>query len=88
MSKVMKPNISELRQAYSRGDNITQLLTNSNAGLARSEIIEIALPIKRFSVRALAIHCTSSRAIGGTRRGDGPIQRSMGSPACARSMGC
>jgi hypothetical protein len=49
MSIGMKPNISELRQAYSRGDNITQLLTKSNPGLDRSEIIEIAYDIQSGS---------------------------------------
>lgn len=49
MSEVMQPNISELRQAYSRGENITQILTNSNPGLGRSEIIEIAYDIQSGS---------------------------------------
>jgi len=55
MSIVMKPNISELRQAYSRGDNITQLLTNSNPSLARFEIIEIAFGIQSGSYIKFAL---------------------------------
>jgi ubiquinone/menaquinone biosynthesis C-methylase UbiE len=55
MSIEMKPNIGELRQAYSRGDNITQLLTNSNPNLDRSEIIEIAYDIQSGSYTKYAL---------------------------------
>ena len=55
MSAVMKPNISELRQAYGRGENITQLLTNSDPNLARSEIIEIAYDIQSGSYTKYAL---------------------------------
>lgn len=55
MSAVMQPNISELRQAYSRGENITQLLTNSNPGLDRSVIIEIAYDIQSGSYTKIAL---------------------------------
>lgn len=51
----MQPNISELRQAYSRGENITQLLTNSNPGLDRSVIIEIAYDIQSGSYTKIAL---------------------------------
>jgi len=51
----MQPNISELRQAYSRGENITQLLTNSFPGLTRQEIIEIAYDIQTGSYTRIGI---------------------------------
>jgi hypothetical protein len=51
----MKPNISELRQAYSRGDNVTQLLTNRNPSQARSEIVEIAYDIQSGSYTKYAL---------------------------------
>ena len=55
MSAVMQPNISELRQAYGRGENIAQLLTNSNPNLDRSEIIEIAYDIQSGSYTQYAL---------------------------------
>ena len=55
MSAVMQPNISELRQAYGRGENIAQLLTNSNPNLDRSEIIEIAYDIQTGSYTKYAL---------------------------------
>jgi len=55
MSAVMKPTISELLQAYSRGENITQLLTNSKPNLDRSEIIEIAYDIQSGSYTKYAL---------------------------------
>ena len=55
MSAALQVNISELRQAYIRGDNITQLLMNSNLGLARSEIIEIAYDIQTGSYTRIAL---------------------------------
>ena len=55
MSAVMQPNISELRQAYGRGENIAQLLTNSNPNLDRSEIIEIAYDIQSGSYTKYAL---------------------------------
>ena len=55
MSAVMQPNISELRQAYGRGENIAQLLANSNSGLGRSEIIEIAYDIQSGSYTKYAL---------------------------------
>jgi len=55
MTAGMQPNISELRQAYGRGENITQLLTNSNPGLARSEIIEIAYDLQSGSYTKYAL---------------------------------
>jgi len=55
MSVGMQPNISELRQAYGRGENISQLLTNSNPNLDRSEIIEIAYDIQSGSYTRYAL---------------------------------
>lgn len=55
MSAVMQPNISELRQAYGRGENITQLLSISNPDLDRSEIIEIAYDIQSGSYTKYAL---------------------------------
>ena len=51
----MQPNISEPRQAYSRGDIIIQLLTNINPNLARSEIIEIAYDIQTGSYTRIVV---------------------------------
>lgn len=51
----MKPNINELRQAYSRGGNITHILMTSHPDLDRSEIIEIAYDIQSGSYTRGAI---------------------------------
>jgi Methyltransferase domain len=51
----MSLNINELRQAYSRGENIVQLLTNRNPDLDRSEIIEIAYDIQSGSYTRAAV---------------------------------
>jgi len=55
MSDAMQFNISELRQAYGRGENVAQLLTNSNPNLDRSEIIEIAYDIQSGSYTKYAL---------------------------------
>lgn len=51
----MKLNVNELRHAYAKGDNITQLLTTSHPGLDRQEIIEISYDIQSGSYTRLAI---------------------------------
>ena len=51
----MQPNISVLRQAYSRGENITELLTKSHPELDRQEIIEISYDIQSGSYTRFAI---------------------------------
>lgn len=48
-------NMSELREAYARGDNLIQRLTNSHPGLNRSEIIEIAYDIQAGSYSDYAL---------------------------------
>jgi hypothetical protein len=45
----MNPSINELRQAYSRGENIAQLLASSNPDADRAEIIEVAYDIQSGS---------------------------------------
>ena len=55
MSVKMQPDINKLRQAYAKGENITQLLTASYPGLGRQEIIEIAYDIQSGSYTRGAI---------------------------------
>ena len=55
MSVKMQPDINKLRQAYAKGENITQLLTESHPGLGRQEIIEIAYDIQSGSYTRAAI---------------------------------
>lgn len=55
MSLKMRLDVNELRQAYAKGANITQLLTTSHPGLDRQEIIEIAYDIQTGSYTRLAI---------------------------------
>jgi hypothetical protein len=54
MSPSMQPDITELHKAYSRGENIIQLLTNKHPNLTRTEIIEISYDIQSGShIKAL-----------------------------------
>jgi len=55
MSEPNKLNIYELRNAYERGENITQILSTTHPGLDRSEIIEIAYDIQSGSYTRAAI---------------------------------
>ena len=45
----MNVNLNQLRQAYGRGENITQLLTRSNPDVDRSEVIEVAYDLQAGS---------------------------------------
>lgn len=51
----MNPSINELRQAYSRGENIAQLLASSNPDADRAEIIEVAYDIQSGSYTRIAL---------------------------------
>jgi hypothetical protein len=55
MSKSSEISIGELRQMYSRGDNIVGFLSSARPGLGRSEIIEIAYDIQSGSYTRAAI---------------------------------
>ena len=55
MSEKMHPDINEVRQAYAKGENITQLLVASYPWLSRQEIIEIAYDIQSGSYIKAAI---------------------------------
>jgi len=51
----MQPSINDLRQAYEKGENITQLLAASQPELIRQDIIEIAYDIQSGSYTRGAI---------------------------------
>lgn len=55
MSTETQPSLNELRQAYSRGSNITKLLMNSCPDMDRSEIIEIAYDLQSGSYTKVAL---------------------------------
>jgi len=48
--------LGSLKAAYQRGENITQLLSESSLGLSRSEIIEIAYDLQAGSYSAWALN--------------------------------
>jgi hypothetical protein len=49
------PSIGELREAYLRGQNITQLLAGRHPGLDRPEIIELAYDVQAGSYTKYAL---------------------------------
>jgi len=55
MNEATQINLNELRKAYERGENITEILTITQPGLNRSEIIEIAYDIQSGSYTRDAI---------------------------------
>lgn len=55
MNERMNPKINELRQAYSKGKNITEILTSSNPEADRAEIIEVAYDIQSGSYTRIAL---------------------------------
>ena len=55
MANPASVNISELSQAYGRGENISQLLSVRNPDLEREEVIEIAYDIQSGSYSKIAL---------------------------------
>jgi hypothetical protein len=55
MTEPVYPAINELRKAYGRGENITQLLARTHPDLDRSEIIEIAYDMQSGSYTKAAL---------------------------------